>query len=141
MAYTVDKFEVWSTEINDRVGGLAKTLAPLASGGADLAFLVARRQPHKPGKGIVFLGGLAGSRDTKAAAAAGLSKSKEIAALRVEETNKPGSCHKMLGLLSDAGINLRGMSATVVGKKCAYILAFDGAADADKAARVLKSAK
>lgn len=141
MAYTVTKFDVWTKEIADRVGGLADTLEPLADAGADLAFLVARRQPHKPGTGIVFLGGLSGAKQTKAAAGAGLAKSNEIAALRVEETNKPGSCHKMLGLLSDAGINLRGLSATVTGKKCVYIVAFDGAADADKAAKVLRGVR
>jgi hypothetical protein len=141
MAYTVSKFDVWTTEITDRVGGLATTLEPLARAGADLAFLVARRQPHKPGRGVVFLGGLSGAKATKAAAGSGLAKSNEIAALRVEETNKPGSCHKMLRLLSDAGINLRGLSATVTGKKCVYIVAFDGATDADKAAKLLRGAK
>ena len=141
MAYTVSKFDVWTAEISDRVGGLAGTLEPLANAGADLAFVVARRQPHKPGKGIVFLGGVSGGKATKAAAAVGLSKSTEIAALRVEETNKPGSCHRMTQMIAGAGINLRGLSATVIGKKCVYILAFDGAADANQAARVLRGAK
>jgi hypothetical protein len=141
MAYVVTKFDVWTSGISDQVGGLASALEPLAMAGADLAFVVARRQPHRPGAGVVFLGGVSGSKAAKAAAAAGLAKSSEIAALRVEETNKPGSCHKLLRLMSEAGINLRGLSATVVGKKCVYIVAFDGAADADKAARLLKRSK
>ena len=141
MAYTVSKFDVWAKEVSNRAGGLASAMAPLAEAGADLAFVVARRQPHKPGRGVVFLGGVSGAKAAKAASASGLAKSTEIAALRVEETNKPGSCHKMLRILSGAGINLRGLSATVVGKKCVYIIAFDGAADADKAARLLRGAK
>jgi hypothetical protein len=141
MAYTVTKFDVWTREINDRAGGLAAALEPLAAAGTDLAFVVARRQPHKPGMGVVFLGGVTGAKSTRAAGGSGLAKSSQIAALRVEETNKPGSCHKMLRLLSEADINLRGLSATVVGKKCVYILAFDGSGDADKAARALRGKK
>ncbi len=139
MAYTVSKFDVWTREIDDKVGGLAATLEPLANAAADLAFVVARRQPHKAGKGVVFLGGVSGAKATKAAAAAGLAKTTELAALRVEETNKAGSCHKMTRMLANAAINLRGLSASVVGKKCVYVLAFDSAADADRAAQVLKS--
>ena len=139
MVYTVKKFEVWTAEIDDRVGGLAGTLEPLAHAGADLAFVVARRKPDKPGKGVVFLGGVSGSRAVKAATAAGFAKTDELTALHVEETNKPGSCHKMTRLLADAGISLRGLSASVVGKKCVYTVAFDSAADADKAAKVLKA--
>jgi hypothetical protein len=140
MAYTVSKLEVWTGEINDRVGGVARTLEPLADAGVDLDFVIARRQPHLPGKGVMFLGSVAGAKGTKAAAAAGLQKTADLAALRVEEPNKPGSCHRMTRLLADAGINLRGLSATVIGNKCAYILAFDSSSDADKAARVLRSA-
>ena len=140
MGYNVSKFDVWTGEINDRVGGLASALGPLSTAGADLAFVVARRQPNKPGRGVVFIGGVSGAKATKAAASARLAKSNEMAALRVEETNKPGSCHRMTRLLAIAGINLRGLSATVIGKKCVYILAFDGTADADRAARVLRAA-
>jgi len=141
MAYTVTKLDVWTKEIDDRIGGLESALEPLATAGADLAYVVARRQPHKPGTGVVFLGGKLGAKGTKAAAGSRLAKTDEIAALRVEETNKPGSCFKMLRLLSTAGINLRGLSATVVGKKCVYILAFDGSAEADRAAKALKAGK
>jgi hypothetical protein len=138
MAYRVSKFDVWVAEIDDRVGGLDAALEPLADAGADLAFVVARRQPDKPGKGVVFVGGVSGSKASKAAAAGGLAKSSDLVALRVEETNKPGSCHKMTHMLADAGINLRGLSASVVGSKCVYIIAFDSASDADRAAKVLR---
>jgi hypothetical protein len=139
MAYKVSKCDVWTAEISDRVGGLAEKLQSLASAGVDLEFVVARREPDRPGRGVVFVGGVAGAKATKAAAAAGLVKSAQIASLRVEETNKPGSCYKMTRMLADAGVNLRGLSATVIGSKCAYTLAFDSAADADRAARVLRA--
>jgi hypothetical protein len=58
MAFTVNRVVMWQREVDDRVEGLARKLEPLASAGADLEVLVARRQPHVPGTGVVFLGPL-----------------------------------------------------------------------------------
>jgi hypothetical protein len=138
MAYTVNKVDIWTGEIDDRVGGLAAKLEALANAGADLEVVVARRQPHRPGKGVVFLGPVAGAKAQKAATAAGLSKATDMAALRVEGPNKPGDCHRLAHLLAEAGINLRGLTATTVGKKYVLALGFDSASDAEKAARLLR---
>ena len=140
MTHEVKKLDVWTGEIDDQVGGLASKLEPLASAGADLQFLVARRQPHLPGKGVVFLSGIAGARATKAATAAGLAKAGDVVALRVEGRNKPGVCHQITRRLADAGLNLRGVSAGVMGKKFLLFLAFDSADDAATAARLLRTA-
>jgi hypothetical protein len=140
MAYAVKKLEVWTGEITDKVGGLASKLEPLAQSGVDLQFLVARRQPDRPGRGLVFLSGLSGAKGTKAAAAAGLAKARDVVALRVEGPNKAGAAYQITCRLADAGINLRGVSAGVMGKKFQLFLAFDNAADADKAARSLRAA-
>ncbi len=141
MVYTVSKFDVWTGELVDRVGGLRSKLASLAAVGVDLAFVVARRQLEKPKTGVVFLGGIKGAKAIRAAAAAGLTKSNQLTALRVEEINKPGSCFKLTSLLADAGIGLRGLSASVFGKKCVYIVAFDSPTDADRAIQVLRAAR
>jgi hypothetical protein len=42
--------------------------------------------------------------------------------------------------VADAGLNLRGLSATVLGDRYVAVLAFDSAADAGKAARLLRAA-
>jgi hypothetical protein len=139
MAYTISKVDTWAGEIDDRVGGLAAKLEPLAGAGADLELLVARRQPGQPGKGVVFLGPVTGAKARKAAEAAGLTKATDLAALRVEGPNKPGESHRLTRLLADAGINLRGVSAAVLGSKFVALLAFDSEADADKAARLLRA--
>jgi hypothetical protein len=139
MAYTVNKVDMWMGEIDDKVGGLAAKLEALAEAGVDLEVVVARRQPHQPGKGVVFLGPVAGAKAQKAASAVGLSKAANLAALRVEGQNKPGDCHRLTRLLAEAGINLRGLTATTVGKKYVLALGFDNASDADKAARLLRS--
>jgi hypothetical protein len=140
MAFDVKKLEVWTGEIVDRAGGLASKLEPLALAGIDLQFLVARRQPHLPGRGVVFLSGISGARGTKAAAAAGLTKARDVVALRVEGPNKAGAAFAIARQLGDAGINLRGVSAGVMGKRFQLFLAFDNAADAEKAARSLRAA-
>ena len=138
MAVKIQKVEVWSAEIRDEVGGLAAVLGPLAAAGADLAFVVARRQAHQPGTGIVFLGGLKGAKQSAAAQKAGLSKAGEIAALVVEAPNKPGLAHRIIEQLASARINLRGLSASVTGAKCVLVIAFDAAADRDNAAKLLR---
>ena len=102
--------------------------------------IVARRRTLVPGKGIVFLGGISGAAGEKAAAAAGFKRAADIAGLRVERPNTPGDCFKVATVLSKAGINLRGLSASVIGNKYVQILAFDTAADADKAAKLLGAA-
>jgi len=140
MAYTVTKVSMWQGEIADQAGGLAAKLEPLAEAGADLEVVVARRQAQTPGKGIVFLGPVAGTKAKKAAEAAGLTKATDLVALRVEGPNKPGEGYRLTRLLADAGINLRGLAATVSGRQFVASLGFDSDADADKAARLLRSA-
>ena len=140
MPYDVKKLDVWTGEIDDRVGGLASKLEPLAQAAVDLQFLVARRQAHLPGRGVVFLSGISGAKGSKAAAAAGLTKAGDVVALRVEGPNKAGAAYQITRRLADAGINLRGVSAGVMSKKFQLFLAFDNAADADKAARSLRAA-
>jgi len=140
MAYSVSKVDIWSGDIEDRAGGLAAKLDPLADAGADLMVVIARRQPHIPGKGVVFLGPVTGAKAQKAAAAAGLRKANFLASLRVEGPNKPGEGRRLTRRLADAGLSFRGLSAAVVGNKFVAFLAFDTAAEADNAARVLRAA-
>ena len=93
-----------------------------------------------PGKGVVFLGPIKGAKGEQAAAKAGLKKTPDLTALRVDGPNKPGECQRLTKLLADAGINLRGLAATVVGNKFTISLGFDSDADATKAVQVLQGA-
>lgn len=138
MGLKLEKVDVWSGEIRDEIGALAEKLGPLAVAGADLTFLIARRQPDKPGTGIVFLGGLRGAKQTKAAQAAGLVKASDVVGLHVAATNKPGLAHQVVEKLASARINLRGISASVIGTRCVIVLAFDSATDRERAVRALR---
>jgi len=77
MPYTISKVDVWTRAIDDTVVSLASTLEPLAGARVDLEFLIARRRTLVPGKGVVFLGGISGAKQGKAAAAAGLTKAAD----------------------------------------------------------------
>src|SRR5262245_16588292 len=118
MAAKIQKVDVWSAEIPDQAGGLDAVLEPLAAAGADLSFLVARRRPDQPGRGIVFLGGLKGAKQAATAQKVGLVKANDVTGLIVEVANKPGLAHKLVERLAAARINMRGMMACVTGSKC-----------------------
>jgi len=138
MAFKIEKVDVWSGTIRDEAGGLAAAIGPLVAASADFSFLIARRQPDRPGSGIVFLGGLRGAKQAKAAQSAGLSRPTDVSCLRVEAPDKPGLVQQILTKLSAAGINLRGVSASAIGKRCVVLLAFETAADRDTAARHIR---
>ena len=138
MTLTVEKVEIWAGEILDHAGGLVRKLQPLAESGIDLSFLIARRQSDKPGSGIVYLGGIEGAKQIKAALAAGFTKAADMGCLRVEAPNKLGTAAQLIGKLGAAGINLRGASASAVGSKCVLLLSFDSIADRDQALKLLK---
>ena len=138
MKLKVTNVDVWAASIEDRVGGLAGKLAALAAAGCKLEFVIARRAPERPGKGVVFVTPLQGAKQVKAAEAAGFLMTGSLHSLRVEGADKPGLGAKMARALSEAGINLRGLSAGAIGTKFVCYLALDTAEDAKKATTVLK---
>ena len=138
MPLKVKKVDVWAGAVLDRPGSLSKKLAALAAGGADLQFVMARRAPDKPGMGVVFVAGVQGARQAKAAKEAGLIRTKTLASLRVEGRDRKGLGAKRTCALAQAGINLRGLSAAAVGGKFIAFIALDNTADANKAARALR---
>jgi hypothetical protein len=140
MAYTIKKVEVWAGEIADRPGGLASTLAAMQAAGSNIEFVVARRAAEKPGTGVVFVTPIRGAKQKAAAQQAGLSTSEGLHSVRVEGPDRAGLGAKMTDALGVAGINLRGISAAALGRRAVSYFAFDSAADADNAVRILKKA-
>jgi hypothetical protein len=138
MALKVKKADVWAGAILDRPGSLSKKLATLAEAGANLEFVLARRAPDKPGMGVVFVAGVRGARQAKAAREAGLIRTKTLASLRVEGRDRPGLGAAMTAAMAEGGVNLRGLSAAAVAGRFIAFLALDTTADANKAARILR---
>jgi hypothetical protein len=134
----VERVDVWAASIEDKPGALAAKLAILAAAGADLDFVISRRAPDKPGTGVVFVTPLRGDAEVSAAAEAGFSFTQSLHSLRVQGDNQRGLCAKMTKTLGDAGINLRGISAAVLGTQFIMYIAMDTAEDTDKAEQLLK---
>ena len=139
MAVDVDRIDVWCGEIEDRSGGLAEKIEAVAAAGANLEFVIARRAPDRPGMGIVFMAPLRGTAQTRSARQAGLAKAPDVYAVRLEGPNGPGFGARITRSVADAGINMRGLSGTALGRRCAVYLAFDSSEDANKASRVLRN--
>lgn len=138
MKFKVSRAEMWSATIGDRVGGAAAVLDPVAKAGANFEFLLGRRASEQPGKGLLFVLPVKGAKVVKAAQAVGLAKATGIHTLKIEGSDKPGTSAAIVGALASAGISFRAISAIAVGKKFSGYLALDSAADAAKAASVLK---
>jgi hypothetical protein len=117
---------------------LAKKLEALATAGAKLEFVIARRAPDKPGTGVVFLTPLKGPAQIRAAKNAGFEKTTALHSVRIEGTDKAGLGAQITRALAEAGINLRGLSAAAIGKRFIGHLALDSAADATKAAGIMR---
>jgi hypothetical protein len=138
MKLRVSHVDVWAATIRDRPGGLAEKLSALSKAKANLEFIIARRAPERREQGVVFLTPVKGGAQAKGARAAGFMKTDGLYSLRIEGRDKPGLGAKLAQKLAAARINLRGFSAAAVGKRFVGYLAFDTAAAAKKAAKVLK---
>ena len=138
MTLKVSKAELWSATIDDRAGGAADKLEPLAKAGANFEFVFARRTPEQPGMGVLFVTPVKGAKVVQAAQAAGFVKSPTLHSVRIEGTNKPGVTAMVMRCLATAGISFRALSATAIGTKFVNFVALDSAEDAARAAGLFR---
>jgi len=140
MELLVERVDVWAASIEDRPGGLAEVLAALREAGADLQFIIARRAPEAPGKGVVFVTPLRGDVEIRAAADVGFNVTRKLHSVRVMGADRPGIAAELTQKLADGRINLRGFSASVIGTQFVGYVAVDSLDDANKAIAVLEKA-
>jgi len=138
MELIVERVDVWAASITDKTGSLAQLLTGLKEAGADLDLILARRAPEKPGTGVVFVTPLRGDREVAAAADLGFNVTQSVNSVRVEGENKPGVTAELTQKLAAAGINLRGLSAAVIGTRFIIYIGLYTAADAVKAVNILQ---
>ena len=137
MAYEITKEDVWVGEIDDRSGAVAEILQEVSRVDVNLEFVIARRAPDKPGKGVVFMAPFRGEDSVRGARQAGLSQWTSAATLRIEGPDQSGLGALIAWTVANEGINLRGLSAAKLGERSVFYLAFDSADDADKASTAL----
>ncbi|WP_321965325.1 ACT domain-containing protein [Paraburkholderia sp. J7] len=140
MELSVERVDVWAATIDDKPGGVAKVLSVLRDAGVDLQFIVARRMPEAPGKGIVFVAPLQGDSAIRAATQAGFSVTPSLHSIRVMGLDQLGIIALLTQTLADGGINLRGVSAAVLGTQFIAYIAVDSLGDAEKAIDILQRA-
>ena len=126
----VEHIDVWAASIEDKPGGLAQALATLRDAGADLQLIISRRA--EPGKGVVFVTPLQGDREIAAAAQVGFNVTHTLHSVRVMGHDRPGVAAELTQKLADGRINLRGLSASVIGKQFLVYSALDSLNDPNK---------
>lgn len=134
----VQLVKTWATSIEDKPGALAEKLDKLAAAGVNLEFVLARRAPDAPGTAVAFVSPIKGAKQIRAAQEAGFAETQNLFAVRVDGTDRPGLGAKITKALAAEGLNLRGLSAIAIGRSCACYVALDTAADAAKAAKLLR---
>ena len=137
MGFKLDRVHLWSVEVADAPGGVAGKLAALAQAQANLEFILTRRQASKPGTGLLYVAPITGPGPVRAARSVGLSETHDTIVLRVEGDNRAGLGHRLTQQWAIAGINLQGLTMTVLGNKFIGYAAFDTVDDANKAAQIL----
>src|SRR5947209_347284 len=137
MGFKLDRVHVWAGEVVDKAGALAGKLGPLAEAGANLEFIFTRRQPQKPGTGILYVAPVTGAASVRAARAVGLAETQNPVVLRVEGDNQAGLGHRLTQQWAVAGISLQGLTVSVMGNKFVGYAAFDSVEDANRAAQIL----
>lgn len=140
MDLIVERVDVWAASVKDEPGGLARKLTALRGAGAGLDFVIARRAPEEPGTGVVFVTPLRGDTEVAAAADVGFNVTSSVHSVRVEGEDRPGIAAELTKKLAAAGINLRGLSAAVIGTRFVVYIALDSAAEATKAISILQQA-
>ena len=110
MELFAERVDVWAAPIQDKPGGLADVLGILREAGVDLKFIIARRAPDQPGKGVLFVTPLQSDGEIRAAAQIGFNVTHTLYSVRVLGRDRPGIAAELTQKLADASINLRGFS-------------------------------
>src|SRR5262245_45331598 len=95
MSFKMDRVHVWACQVADQAGGAAGKLSLLAESGANLQFVLTRRQPTVPGTGILYVAPITGAAQVKAARAAGMTEAQSPIVLRVEGDNQAGLAFRL----------------------------------------------
>ena len=140
MDLAVERIDVWAAPIQDKPGALAGMLKTLHRAGADLQFVIARRAPEKPGTGVVFVAPLQNDREIRAASQAGFNITQSLHSIRVMGQDRAGILADLTQLLAEGGINLRGLTASVIGSQFIAYVGVDSIDDTHKAIDILARA-
>jgi hypothetical protein len=138
MEMTVDRVDLWVASIPDEPGELARRLQSLKEAGADLDFVITRRDHDNPGHAVVYIDPLRRDREIEAAKSLGFKVSQSSYTLRLEGDNYPGIASDLAAKIADQGINLKGFTGAVCGSRFIVYLGFYVAQEADRAMEIVR---
>jgi predicted amino acid-binding ACT domain protein len=110
----------------------------LREAGADLQFIIARRAPDAPGKGVLFVTPLQGDREVEVAAQLGFNVTRSVNTVRVMGPDRRGVAAELAQKIAGKGINLRGFSASAIGSQFVAYFAVDSREDANRVMEALE---
>jgi hypothetical protein len=137
MGFKLDRVHIWAGEVPDQPGGVASKLALLAQSGSHLEYIYTRREPDRPGVGLLFVAPVTGPLQVRAARSAGLHEVDNPVVLRVEGDDAAGLAHRLTQAWALAGLSLNGLTMSVLGNRFVGYAAFDSVSDANRAAAIL----
>jgi hypothetical protein len=138
MDLLVEHVDVWAATIQDKPGAVASVLNELREAGADLQFIIARRAPDAPGKGVLFVTPLQGDREVEVAAQLGFNVTRSVNTVRVMGPDRRGVAAELAQKIAGKGINLRGFSASAIGSQFVAYFAVDSREDANRVMEALE---
>ena len=136
MPYTINKVNVWATDVPNQPGTLARVLEGLSNAGAQLEFMIARKVDESISR--VFVAPIKGAKQHRAASDVGLTRAAGMHSLRIEGPDRAGLGAEITRAVSEKGINLRGASAAAIGRKAVLYLAVESEQNLKEAMRVVR---
>lgn len=137
MTFKTTRMDVWVAPIDDAPGGLARTLRAIAETGASLDCVLARREGATKGKGVLFITPLHGKEQLDNADQIGLHRASHVNTLKIEGEDHPGIGAELTRVVGEAGINLHGLTAMVMGRRFVCYASFDTLADLERAEQAI----
>src|SRR5207237_6858373 len=137
MPVTVKNISLWRKEVENQMGKLAHTLAPVTKAGANLHVLMGYRYPGDGTKAAIELYPVAGKKVTAAASEAGLSASS-IPTLLVEGDDKHGVAFAISQAIAEAGVKGTFFVAQSIGRRFSGVLGFTTGACAKPVTPLIK---
>ncbi len=136
-AFTVKKFSIWSTEIDDVAGSTTGLYKILADAGADIEFSLSRPLGDKSGKAVLFLAPIKGKEQEEAAHQADFKLRPDVVGVQVQGPSRVGGNFRLTAALAHEDLTVRALVTTVDGDRFTTIFAFKNNADAERGVKVL----
>jgi len=135
--FTIKKFSIWSTEIDDVAGSTTGLYRILADAGADIEFSLSRPLGDKSEKAVLFLAPIKGKEQEEAARQADFKLRSDVVGVQVQGPSRVGGNFRLTAALAHEDLTVRALVTTVDGNRFTTIFAFRNDADADRGVKVL----